>query len=128
MLIVVDAFSSDAIPVHLLTREAIQLYRRKLTPQGLIAFHISNRHLNLAPVLASTAEEAGLSGVLRSDRTLTDIDRTRGKLPSVWAVLAENSEVLMVLQDREWNALSTRDRIRPWTDDFSNILAVLKWP
>ena len=127
-LIVVDAFSSDAIPVHLLTREAIQLYRRKLTPQGLIAFHISNRHLNLEPVLASAAEETGLSGVLRSDRTLTDIDRNRGKLPSVWAVLAENSEVLMVLQDREWNALSTGDRIRPWTDDFSNILAVLKWP
>ena len=67
-MLVVDAFSSDAIPAHLLTREAIALYRRKLTPGGLLVVHISNRYLNLAPVLANLATDAGLTGYLRSDQ------------------------------------------------------------
>ena len=59
-LIVLDAFSSDAIPMHLLTREALRLYRDKLADGGLIAFHISNRYLDLAPVLGALARDAGL--------------------------------------------------------------------
>jgi len=126
-LIVMDAFNSDAIPAHLITREAIQLYRRKLAPRGLVAFHISNRHLNLEPILASGAEEVGLVGVVRYDRTLTDADRERGTLPSHWVVLTAEPDALTLFQDNDWDDLSGADRIRPWTDDFSNILTVLKW-
>ena len=68
-LIVLDAFSSDAIPMHLLTREALRLYRDKLADGGLIAFHISNRYLDLAPVLGALARDAGLVDRVRRDAT-----------------------------------------------------------
>lgn len=66
--LVLDAFSSDAIPVHLLTREAVDLYLSRLRPDGLLVFHISNRYLDLAPVLANIAEDAGLEGLIQQDR------------------------------------------------------------
>lgn len=126
-LIVMDAFSSDAIPVHLITREAVRLYLRKLAPGGFVAFHISNRHLDLEPVLAGIAEEAGLAGVTRHDDSIADTDRERGKLSSHWVVLAQTRDVLKVLIDAGWEELSDRNRTRPWTDDFSNIIGALKW-
>ena len=67
-LVIVDAFSSDSVPVHLLTREAIELYVRKLGPDGLIAFHVTNRHLELAPVVARAARALGLAAVERMDQ------------------------------------------------------------
>ena len=70
-LIVLDAFSSDAIPMHLLTREALRLYRDKLADGGLIAFHISNRYLDLAPVLGALARDAGLIDRIRRDRDIS---------------------------------------------------------
>ena len=126
-LIIMDAFSSDAIPVHLITREAVRLYVRKLAPGGLLAFHISNRHLDLEPVLAGVAEEAGLAGVTRHDNTLTDTDWERGKLPSHWVVLAHTRDALEAFTDVGWKELSGGNRTRPWTDDFSNIVGALKW-
>ena len=83
-LVIVDAFSSDSIPVHLLTREAVELYLRKLRPGGLIAFHVTNRHLELAPVVARAARALGLEAVERNDRA----EGARGaRTPSRWLVI-----------------------------------------
>jgi spermidine synthase len=87
--IAVDAFSSDAIPVHLITREAVELYLQKLAPDGILAFHISNRYLDLEPVLAAAARQAGLRCIIRRDSAKNaQGDVEPGKLASVWAVLA----------------------------------------
>jgi spermidine synthase len=126
-LIVVDAFTSDAIPVHLLTREALQLYFEMLVPDGLLALHLSNRYLDLEPVVANLAEEAGLGGrLLQRD----DSPQTDGASESTWAVLARTAEALGGLAgDDRWTAakLETKPRVGVWTDDFHNLLSVFKW-
>jgi hypothetical protein len=84
-LLVVDAFSSDAIPIHLITREALEVYRQHMAPGGVICFHISNRHLDLKPVLANLARELGMAALYQSDDDNEDLGKTR----STWVVLAE---------------------------------------
>jgi hypothetical protein len=124
-LLVVDAFSSDAIPIHLLTREAMHLYLEKLAEGGMLAFHISNRYLDLEPVLGNLAVSEGLIGVAQSDKTLSDEEKARRKTPSVWAVLARQRDDLGPLADHaQWHALVPRPGMAVWTDDFSNILSV----
>lgn len=126
-LLVVDAFSSDAIPVHLLTREAVELYLAKLRPQGLVAFHVSNRHLRLAPVVGAVAESLGLAAAERLG-TVSRREFEAGKTPSHWIVLARTQARLDPLLDREgWRPLRTSPGSRAWTDDFSNILSVIDW-
>jgi hypothetical protein len=126
-LIVVDAFSSDAIPVHLLTREALRLYLEMLAPGGLIALHISNRHLDLEPVVANLAEDAGLGGrIVQED----DSPEASGAARSTWALLAPTREALGSLADDErWTAvkLEASARVGTWTDDFHNLLSVFTW-
>jgi hypothetical protein len=123
-LIIVDAFSSDAIPIHLITREALQLYLQKLAPDGVLAVHISNRYLDLEPVLGNAAEELRLAGRIRVDR---DEDEP-GKSSSDWVVLArEESHLGMLAEHERWKALATRSDLRVWTDDFSNLLGVFNW-
>ncbi|HSW40041.1 MAG TPA: fused MFS/spermidine synthase, partial [Acidobacteriota bacterium] len=124
-LIVLDAFSSDAIPVHLITEEAVDLYFSKLAPGGMMAFHISNRNLDLRPVLAGAAKRLNLKGVFREDR---EQDEQIGKFPSTWAVLARTADDLGPLADNPgWiDVESIADPVF-WSDDFSNILSVLKW-
>ncbi len=126
-LIVVDAFSSDAIPVHLLTREALSLYLEMLAPGGLLAFHISNRYLELAPVVANLAEDARLGGRLIGD---DESEAGGGANRSTWVVLAPTAFALGGLVDNErWSAegLDPDPRVGVWTDDFHNLLSVLKW-
>ncbi len=126
-LIVVDAFTSDAIPVHLLTREALQLYLEMLAPDGLLALHISNRYLRLEPVVANLAEEAKLGGRLVQH---DDAPGTEGATRSTWALLARTPEALGDLaHDERWTAatLELDPRVGMWTDDFHNLLAVFKW-
>ncbi|MBI2835824.1 MAG: fused MFS/spermidine synthase [Acidobacteria bacterium] len=126
-VIVVDAFSSDAIPVHLLTREAMALYTDKLAPDGFLLFHISNKYLDLAPVLRGTAGAAGLIGHKRADLDLTTAEWESGKLPSVWVYMARQSTNSgQVSGDRRWRPLSESRAIRLWTDDYSNVLAILR--
>jgi len=126
-LIVVDAFSSDAIPVHLLTREALTLYLEMLTPGGLLALHLSNRYLHLEPVAANLAEQAKLGGrLLQRD----DAPVTEGATRSTWAVLARTPEALGGLAHHErWTVakLEVDPRVGTWTDDFHNLLMVFKW-
>jgi spermidine synthase len=127
-LIVVDAFTSDAIPVHLLTREALRLYLERLTAGGLLALHISNRYLRLEPVVANLAEDAGLGGrLLQHDEESSE---TGGAANSTWVVLARTPEALGSLAaDGRWTAmrLEIDRRVGAWTDDFHNLLAVFKW-
>ena len=127
-LVILDAFSSDAIPVHLLTREAVHLYLDKLADGGLIAFHISNRRLDLKPVVANLAEDAGLVCLDRDDFAVSANELAQGKQASQWVVLSRKREDLGVLpSDKRWQPLSTRASFGLWTDDFSNIISLLKW-
>jgi hypothetical protein len=126
-LIVVDAFSSDSIPVHLLTREAVALYLAKLRPEGLLAVHVSNRHLQLAPVLAGVADSLGVAAAERFER-ISERDRRSGRNPSHWVVVARSGARLTpLLARRGWRRLRPDGASRVWTDDFSNVLSVIDW-
>ena len=123
-LLVLDAFSSDGIPVHLLTSEAIELYLGRLAPDGVIAFHISNRHLTLRPVLAAVAEERGLSTLVQHDPVTVAAE---GRYASEWLLMARSSEAFGSLaEDPRWIRPAVPAGTRVWTDDFSDVLAVLK--
>jgi len=126
-LIVVDAFSSDAIPVHLLTREAFRLYFNMLGLRGLLVLHLSNRYLSLEPVVANLAEDAQLDGrLLRHDLHPSG----EGATSSTWAVLARTPGAFGNLtHDPGWTAakLETSPRVGVWTDDFHNLLRVFDW-
>jgi len=124
-LIVLDAFNSDAIPVHLMTHEAITLYMSKLAVGGIVAFHVSNRSLKLDAVLGRLAIQNDSSGVSFADGQL---DPARVKDPSEWIVLAWESPAFESLaQNPQWRPLEGRAAAAAWTDDFSNILGVLRW-
>jgi SAM-dependent methyltransferase len=123
-LLVVDAFSSDSIPVHLATSGAFQLYLQKLADNGLLAFHISNRRLDLEPVMGNLAQNAGLATLYCLDL----LGGPAGKEASEWVVMAHRPQELQaLLSDHRWKPLPPRPGARVWTDDFSNIISVLKW-
>ena len=120
-VLVLDAFSGDAIPVHLLTIEAFELYLRELTPDGIIAIHVTNRYLDLQPVIREIANHFGLmSG---------SIHQSGGPMvkPSDWIVLARNNSVLgqAALASR-LKPLESDRKVRVWTDDYSNLFQILK--
>ncbi len=126
-LIVLDAFSSDAVPIHLLTREAMQLYLDKLAPGGVLAFHITSRHFNLTTVLGKLAEDAGLAARVWADSELSPVDAGQGKMRSIWAVVGRASADLGELaNDPLWVQPEARSGASVWTDDFSSLLSVLK--
>jgi hypothetical protein len=121
-----DAFSSDAIPVHLLTREALALYCRKLTADGVLALHISNRYLNLAPLVGRLAADAGLACRICHDSGAGSKDENRYKSASVWVLVSRRTEGLGKLAtDSHWESIPPSPHTSLWTDDYSNILTVL---
>ena len=126
--IILDAFSSDAIPVHLVTREALQLYLRKLAPGGSIAFHISNRYLDLQPVIVEIARDARVAGIVGSDTAVTPTMTMSFKMNSKWVVLSRSARdhALLALQPG-WRVLPPKANVGVWTDDFSNVLSVFRW-
>jgi spermidine synthase len=127
-VIVLDAFSSDAIPIHLITREAIKLYLTKIADDGILAFHISNRYLNLKTVLGDLARDANLICLVRDDMELSEAYKKAKKAPSTWAIMARPaSDLAKLTHDDRWKPLSGRVKARLWTDDFSNILSVFIW-
>lgn len=127
-LMILDAFSSDAIPVHLLTREAIELYLTRLSLEGMLAFHISNRYLDLAPTLMTTAASLGLIALERNESKIEDRERENGKRISRWLVMARHPEDLRRLsKDLGWKPPDRGSDAAPWTDDFSNILPLVRW-
>jgi hypothetical protein len=128
-LLILDAFSSDSVPVHLLTREAVELYRSKLADNGILVFNISNRYLRLEPVLAAVARDAGLVGLVQHDQN-EDPDKPRlpGKTPSSWVVLARRETDLGPLAEHpNWRKLEAAPGAKAWTDDFSNLLGAFIW-
>ena len=127
-LFVLDAFSSDAIPTHLLTQEALKLYLAKLAPEGVLVFHVSNRFFNLAPVLARAGLSLSLIGLIRDDFQFTDAQIARGATPSRWAIMARDKTALREFtNDPRWKALEARTGVNLWTDSYSNVLKVFLW-
>ena len=123
-LLAIDAFSSDAVPLHLLTDEAFKVYLRALAPDGLLLVHISNRYVDLAPALGAAARANGLVAIKRDDRGAKP-PRTR----SLWIAMAREPARLEALQkasEAEWKPLDTA-RGQVWTDDYASILPDLNW-
>ena len=124
-LIIMDDFTSDAIPVHLVTREAIQLYLTKLTPQGIIAINISNRYINLEPVLGAIARDLGLSTLSQQQLEITPEEKALGKSPSQWVLLHRKPDNFPDLNP-QWHPI-THLAAKAWTDDFSNIWTTIRF-
>ena len=125
-LFVVDAFSSDSIPTHLLTQEAIKLYFDKIKQDGLLALHITNRHLALKQVLAVHEKELHLSGLLQEFKPDKDIPLV---VATDWVVMAKKPESLELLRQSQlgnWQKLPVTFAVKPWTDDFTNIVTIWK--
>jgi spermidine synthase len=127
-LLVLDAFSGDAVPVHLITREALHLYLQKVDEHGVLMFHVSNRYVELRPVLNALAKDANLAA-LTEDDSVSDEEFRHGKAASRWVVMARSAEDLgPIARDPRWRALSTSAPLSVWTDDFSNLITLFKWP
>jgi hypothetical protein len=125
-VLLLDAFTSDAIPMHLMTREAVAMYVDKLVPAGLLLVNISNRYVELAPVLGAIAADLGMDGRWRSF-VPSDAESDAGLLMSTWAVLARNADALgAVAGDDRWHRLPDTG-LRVWTDNYSSLMAVIKW-
>ena len=123
-VIAVDAFSGDAIPVHLLTAEAIKLYERHLAPGGIIAFHISNTYLSLAPVVQEQADHAGLHAVLVS----TEDNDDTGAFSSDWVLVTANEKFLALPEIADASAkIDLKPGLRLWTDDYSSLLPIMNF-
>jgi hypothetical protein len=123
-VLAVDAFSSDAIPIHLLTREALAIYFRHLKSSGILALHISNRYLDLAPVCAGGARAFDKTATIVAD----DGDETNFELPSTWVLLTSNSAWFdsHSFDHADLTAAVAPSRFREWTDDYSNVFQILK--
>jgi spermidine synthase len=124
-VLILDAFSSDSIPVHLLTKEALQLYRSRLAAGGVMAIHISNRYLDLEPVVGAIAADLGLVGI-GGHHQASDEEEAAGTTGSDWLVLAQSQADLPNISGANWSPLRTEPHIRMWTDDRADLLAVLQ--
>jgi hypothetical protein len=128
-VIILDAFSSDAIPTHLMTREAMRLYLAKLRPGGLVVFHISNQFLDLAPVVEGIAHDQGMTARLFSDGNATDNDSgsssttgTDYQDASDWVVVARSpADLAPIATDGRWRDLRPSASVRVWSDDYSDV-------
>ena len=125
-VLAVDAFSSDAIPVHLITREALGTYLRHMKPDGIVAFHVSNRFLDLIPVVARLAREQGAHAVLVRDDPDEEEDHRRSR--SDWVLVSRDPAALKreAMVEREATEAEDRPEWRTWTDDYSNLIQILK--
>ena len=125
-LLALDAFSSDSVPMHLMTREAFGVYGRVLSPRGVLLVHISNRFLDLEPVVASAAKAGGWhTAGLTFDRPASGGVAVTG---SAWIALSRDPQVIALLRARDprWKRLSDHPGFTPWTDDYSTILPLVK--
>ncbi len=123
-VLVVDAFSGDAIPLHLLTVEAMNVYRRHLQPGGILAFHISNQHVNLEPPIAQLARSAGMTAMRVSSLPNED----RGEFGASWMLVTYNSSFFQQSGVAgHAHAGQLQPNLKLWTDDYSSLMPVLFW-
>lgn len=125
-VLAVDAFSSDAIPVHLITKEALGVYLRHVRPDGIVAFHVSNRFLDLIPVVARLAKEHGAHAVLVNDDPDDEDDSLRSR--SDWVLVSRDASALRqpAIVDAGAEPAEDRPEWRTWSDDYSNLVQILK--
>jgi len=123
-VLMLDAFNSDSIPAHLVSREAVHMYLRKLKPNGLVLFHVSNRYMDVESLVSAVALDAGLQGLVRYD----DDEEPTGKTSSDYVVAAQHHEDFGDLNENEnWTPIEKPAGIQPWTDDYSNMMAIVRW-
>jgi hypothetical protein len=125
-LLVMDAFSSDSVPTHLLTKEALELYFKKLKPNGILAFHMTNRHLSLKKVLSINAEALHLASLIQEFKPQQEVPLV---VATDWVVMAKHAETLEPLrlsQLGKWQKMPLYFDMKPWTDDFTNIVSIWK--
>jgi SAM-dependent methyltransferase len=123
-VLVVDAFSGDAIPLHLLTAQALALYRRHLAPGGILAFHISNQHVDLEPAIALLAQSAGMQALRVSSAPNGDL----GEYSAKWVLVADNPAFFAQPEvPSAGRPAAFLPGLRLWTDDYSSLLPLLRW-
>lgn len=121
-ILVLDAFNSDAVPMHLLTEEAFAIYQRHLAPGGVIAVHLSSDHLDLGPVIQAHLKKLEMTG----RRYIEESDLEKSLLWNDWVILSASNELFEDQRLQAGTPLLPLDA-RPWTDDYSNLLKVIKW-
>ncbi|MBX9678439.1 MAG: hypothetical protein K2X38_06720 [Gemmataceae bacterium] len=125
--LLIDAFGSDAIPIHLLTSEAMDIYDRRLGPGGLLLVHVSNRFLDLEPVVAKHAAERGWACRMKAENRndMADEEYENGRRASVWIVVARKEEDIPANVRGSWPRARASGDLAAWTDDYANILPTL---
>ena len=123
-LLMLDAFNSDSIPAHLISREAVRMYLTKLKPDGLLMFHVSNRYMDVEGLVSAVVTDAGLESLVRHDEDLEPHLKAR----SHFVIAAKNAGAFGSLAHNE-NGVKVEKpyRIQPWTDDYSNMFQILRW-
>ena len=121
----IDAFSGDAIPIHLLTQEAFELYFQHLTSDGVLAVHISNKYVDLEPLVYSMAQKFNMDNVLVEENS----NRSRGVKGSTWVLISNNQEFMqhprVLAYIEPWPTVVQQKKII-WTDDYSNLVELLE--
>lgn len=121
-LLVLDAFNSDSVPVHLLTIEAFNLYKKKISQDGAILVNLSNRHLSLLPVLTAAGQSLDMKVFSLDDKG----NVPTGQLPSKWGLLTNNQALILKLKGSDWYLVDDKNQVL-WTDDYSNIVPLMRW-
>jgi SAM-dependent methyltransferase len=122
-VLAIDAFSGDAIPLHLLTVEAMAIYRRHLASGGVLAFHISNQYVDLEPELAALANATGM----QARRVTSFAVEPRGEFQASWILLTDNPRLFAQPGLATAVALKKREGVQAWTDDASSLLRLVRW-
>src|SRR5262249_1530214 len=125
-LILLDAFSSDSVPAHLVSGEALEMYLHKLKEDGVLLFHVSNRYLNVEKLVSALVTDAGLVALSRFDEA--GELRKLGKSSANHLIAARREAYLRLLEGRPgWQRVIRPSDFRPWTDDYSNLMGLIRW-
>jgi hypothetical protein len=127
-VIVIDAFGSDVVPIHLLTKDAMALYRRNLAPGGVIVLNVSNQYVDLTGVVATVAHAEGMTCLTRNDSNVLPGSAAAGRFASQWMVLGGPDADLSDLRKTSgWVSAAPTPGAQPWTDDFSDLISIIRW-
>lgn len=125
-MIFVDVFSSDNIPIHVMTLEAIETYKKKLKPGGIIVIHVSNRYFNLQREVAALAKATNMQMLYRLTKGGNVLGTKMSYTPSIYTVMSDNPQVMAEFEKRQWTPVEIPEDMHPWTDDYANIIRAFK--